>query len=302
VFDPLSNTNEAKPGEPRVAALQLRTAVGRFAARVTWPPPAPDPPPLAVYFADATAPARSEAVARVLCGEAGVVVVAPACRSLHGAYWSSFCDAATALEWTADHAAELDADAGRLVVAGYGAGGRLAAALALYAHDQGWPPLARQVLICPQLDVGPDADGRYVSPLRVVLNGAVPATVLTSRHTTLRDDGGRYAHRLRQAGVDVEHLQGDAASERALSALARALRGQLAPRTGDPPVPRPPGSPAPTEQKDPMSQTTRHSPRAAGRERLGPADARCPAVSDEFRRDAQSLPPDPDREEPRDDR
>ncbi|HSK38042.1 MAG TPA: alpha/beta hydrolase fold domain-containing protein, partial [Actinomycetota bacterium] len=59
-------------------------------------------------------------------------------------------DAATALEWAADHAAELDADPARLLVAGEGFGAGLAAAVCLHARDQGWPIVGRQLLLFPR--------------------------------------------------------------------------------------------------------------------------------------------------------
>jgi acetyl esterase/lipase len=48
-------------------------------------------------------------------------------------------DGMTVLEWAAEHAAELGADPGRLLVAGQGAGGAVAAAVATQARAAGWP-------------------------------------------------------------------------------------------------------------------------------------------------------------------
>lgn len=61
-------------------------------------------------------------------------------------------DCYTALAWTAEHAAELGIDAGRLLVAGASAGGGLAAGIALLARDRGGPSLCGQMLIYPMLD------------------------------------------------------------------------------------------------------------------------------------------------------
>jgi acetyl esterase/lipase len=63
-----------------------------------------------------------------------------------------FEDAATGLEWTCEHAAELGIDPARLLVAGSSAGGLLAAAMALRARDRGGPALIGQLLIEPMLD------------------------------------------------------------------------------------------------------------------------------------------------------
>ena len=88
------------------------------------------------------------------------------------------------MEWAADHAHQLGADPDRLVVAG----GGLAAAVALHARDEGWPPLSRQVLIGPDLTGWP----RWTADS---LSGVAPATVVNAPG---------YAARLRAAGVEVE--------------------------------------------------------------------------------------------------
>ena len=61
-------------------------------------------------------------------------------------------DCYAGLAWTAEHAAELGIDPGRLVIAGASAGGGLSAGTALLARDRGGPHLAGQVLMCPMLD------------------------------------------------------------------------------------------------------------------------------------------------------
>ena len=61
-------------------------------------------------------------------------------------------DCYAGLAWTAEHAAELGIDPGRLIIAGASAGGGLAAGTALLARDRHGPPLAGQVLMCPMLD------------------------------------------------------------------------------------------------------------------------------------------------------
>lgn len=61
-------------------------------------------------------------------------------------------DCYAGLLWTAEHARELGIDLDRLIVAGYSAGGGLAAGLALLARDRSGPALAGQLLMCPMLD------------------------------------------------------------------------------------------------------------------------------------------------------
>jgi acetyl esterase len=229
--DPIGSSSQ------RFAALQLRGAAGPLTAQVRWPG-APGagapPPPLLLYFGDAARPAP--AVAPTLCAQAGVVVLAPRCRALHDAFWPAFCDAAAALEWAADHAAELGADGGRLLVAGHWRAARLAAALVIHARDHGWPRLMRQVLICPRLRASPTGgggNGSYVAPPLVACAGLAPATFLLPRGSSPPDDGARYARRLALAGVAVEELHITGAPERGVEDLARLLRPHLACRDVD---------------------------------------------------------------------
>ncbi|MFV0433938.1 MAG: alpha/beta hydrolase [Leucobacter sp.] len=57
-----------------------------------------------------------------------------------------------ATRWVSEHAAELGADADRLIVMGGSAGGGFAAAVSLMARDRGGPAIAGQLLLCPMLD------------------------------------------------------------------------------------------------------------------------------------------------------
>jgi alpha/beta hydrolase fold len=98
-------------------------------------------------------------------------------------------DGAVALEWTADHAAQLGADGAPLLLAGLGPGAAAAATLAIRSHDAGWPAVARQVLVHPRFDGDPPSPPR----------GVAPATVIG-------ESGRAYAAHLRGAGVEVEHL------------------------------------------------------------------------------------------------
>jgi acetyl esterase/lipase len=75
------------------------------------------------------------------------------------------------------------------------AGGARAARLALAARDSGWPVLRRQLLVHPAFTK------RRPMPTNVA--GASPATVVSGRR---RDDGRRYAERLRAAGVEVHEV------------------------------------------------------------------------------------------------
>lgn len=95
------------------------------------------------------------------------------------------------LHWAGEHAAALGADGDRLLVAG----GARAAMLALAARDAGWPVLRRQIV------VRPDFSRPHRMPDDVA--GAAPAIVVCGE----RDDGARYAARLRAAGVEVHEVR-----------------------------------------------------------------------------------------------
>ena len=147
-------------------------------------------------------------------------------------------DCYAGLIWTAEHAAELGLDPGRLIVGGVSAGGGLAAAVALLARDRGGPALAAQLLICPMLDDrnetpssyqmaglgvwdrtandvgwtallgdargGPDVSP-YAAPARATdLSGLPPAFVDVGSAETFRDEDVAYATRIWQAGGQAE--------------------------------------------------------------------------------------------------
>jgi acetyl esterase/lipase len=221
----------------RVADVQLRGRGGPLRARAYWPAPAsasaPTPtsapslvpsgrPPLLVLFPRGTgSDGWTEGVGRGLCSLAGLVVLAvryrpPAPDSLGAA----LDDATTATQWAADHAAELGADPGRLVVAGEGAGADLAATMARQALDHGWPPILRQVLVRPRLGAATLAAD--------VLADLAPATVVVRPADGDDDDGRLYGSRLRRAGVPVDELV-VAGGDGVLATLASSLRQSLAP-------------------------------------------------------------------------
>jgi hypothetical protein len=158
----------------READLSLRAAHDFVRPRVIWPPDPEDGSPIALFLWERESVFE---LAETLSAEGGVVVLALQATAL---------DVATiALEWAGDHAESLGADPDQLLVAGAG----LAARAALHARDEGWPPLARQLLFGPERSGWP--------PAHAELAGAAPATVV---------DAPEYARRLRDAGVEVEEL------------------------------------------------------------------------------------------------
>lgn len=141
-------------------------------------------------------------------------------------------DAVAVTAWAAER------HAGPLAVGGDSSGGNLAAAAAIQARDAGGPELAAQVLLYPVTDatmgspsMGELAEGRMLTRrslawmydqylregadrsdprvsvvLAESLEGIAPAVVVSAGNDPLRDDAVRYATRLEEAGVPVEHL------------------------------------------------------------------------------------------------
>jgi acetyl esterase len=145
-------------------------------------------------------------------------------------------DALAAARWFLARATKLGADTDRLFVMGDSAGGTLATVTAIALRDQPSPRLRGQALIYPitdHVDAGAesyvtfaegygltregmrwflrhylnrpgDANDPRVCPLRApTLRHLPPAFVLTAEYDVLRDEGERYASRLREDGVDV---------------------------------------------------------------------------------------------------
>ena len=90
---------------------------------------------------------------RMLARKYGAVVVSPGYRlAWKKPYPAALEDCYTALEYMADHAEELGIRRDQLIVGGESAGGGLAAAVCLYARDQGRIKVAFQIPLYPMLD------------------------------------------------------------------------------------------------------------------------------------------------------
>jgi hypothetical protein len=118
----------------RIADLQLRGSTRPLPVRVYWPRQTGSRPvPLLVFCsAGAGAGSAAEAACRRLSQDAGLVVLSVSCAA-------GPQDGTNVLEWAAEHATELGADPGRLLIAGEAAGGVVAAAVASHARAAGWP-------------------------------------------------------------------------------------------------------------------------------------------------------------------
>ncbi|HEX9260224.1 MAG TPA: alpha/beta hydrolase fold domain-containing protein [Acidimicrobiales bacterium] len=206
-------------------------------------PVTPGPHPLVVYFhgggwtfGDV---GYNDAYCRDLCVRSGALVVSVDYRHApEHRFPGALEDAVAATRWLADHAEELGAQPGPIVVAGWSAGANLATVVTHVLRDEGGPAIAGQLLICPvtdgstvwpsmvanaegysltasvmswfwdnYTDVAQRTDPRCSPLLAPSLAGLPPACVLTAQFDPLRDEGNAYAEALASAGVPVQHIQ-----------------------------------------------------------------------------------------------
>jgi cation diffusion facilitator CzcD-associated flavoprotein CzcO/acetyl esterase/lipase len=223
-------------------------------------PASPGPHPVVLYFHGGGwvigDHVSDEPLCRDLCVRSEAVVVSVDYR--HGPeapYPAAAEDAWAALRWVAAHAIELGGIPDDLVVAGWSAGGNLAAVVAQRARDEGGPVLRGQLLLTPATDAGmatgsyrENAEGygltgdlmRYfwdhycdpaqrtdptASPLRGRLDDLPPAIVITAEFDPLRDEGVAYAEALRAAGVPVEHVAARGHTHTSLTMVDVVLSG-----------------------------------------------------------------------------
>ncbi|MGY3488590.1 cation diffusion facilitator CzcD-associated flavoprotein CzcO/acetyl esterase/lipase [Bradyrhizobium sp. USDA 4011] len=242
--DFLNEFNKGRPaGRPvgEVGTGMLQGADGPLPYKL-YRPATPGPHPIVVYFHGGGWVLGDELsddpFCRDLCRRTGMIIVSVGYRHApEHRFPAAAEDGYAATRWIAAHTAELGGRAGPVLVAGWSAGGNIAAVTCLLARDRGGPEIAGQLLICPVTDSSFDrqsyvdnAAGYFltrglmfwfwdlycspadrtdprVAPLRGKLEGLPPAFIATAEFDPLRDEGNAYGDALAKAGVKVEQLK-----------------------------------------------------------------------------------------------
>ena len=279
----MTEANSQRPPGPEVGEIvdgTLPGAAGELAYRL-YRPASPGPHPVVAYFhgggwvlGDASS---DDPLCRELCVQSGALIVSVDYR--HGPehrFPAAPEDAFAAVRWLAENAGSLGGVPGRLSVAGWSAGGNLAAVVCQLARDAGGPTITGQLLVTPVTDAdlsrpsytdnaegyilttplmhwfwdhyadATDRSDPRAAPIRASdLSGLPPAVVVTSEFDPLRDEGEAYAQALAAAGVEVTHLPQRGQTHTSLAAVdvvvsaapARVEMGEALRRFAGSPVP-----------------------------------------------------------------
>ncbi|WP_339035159.1 alpha/beta hydrolase fold domain-containing protein [Bradyrhizobium symbiodeficiens] len=236
--------NKGRPAGRPIGAIvdgTLPVADGALPYRV-YKPATPGPHPVVVYFHGGGWVLGDEQSDEPFCRDmvrrTGMMFVSVGYRHApEHRFPTAAEDGYAATRWIAEHAAELGGRPGPVLVAGWSAGGNIAAVTCQLARDRGGPDIAGQLLICPVTDCSFDrpsyndnAAGYFltrglmywfwdlycspadrtdprVSPLRGKVEKLPPAFVTTCEFDPLRDEGIAYAEAMSAAGVPVEQLK-----------------------------------------------------------------------------------------------
>ena len=241
--DFMAQAGAVRPPGPDVGEVVdavLTGAAGDLDYRL-YRPASPGPHPVVAYFhgggwvlgnLDSDDP-----FCRDLCARSGCIIISVNYRHAPEARFPAAADDAfAAVRWIEANTVALGGIQEELAVAGWSAGGNVAAVACQLARDAGGPPIRGQLLITPVTDsdmsrgsYGENADGYVLTtplmewfwdyyadpaertdpkaaPLRGDLSNLPPAFIVTAEFDPLRDEGAAYAEALAAAGVPVQHV------------------------------------------------------------------------------------------------
>ena len=268
--DFLTQFNAGRPAGRPVGEIVdgiLTGAEGQLPYRL-YRPATPGPHPIVVYFHGGGWVLGDEQsddpFCRDMCRRTGMIFVSVNYRHApEHRFPAAAEDGYAAARWIAEHAADLGGRLGPVLVAGWSAGGNIAAVTCQLARDRGGLQISGQLLVCPVTDCTFDrpsyndnATGYFltrslmywfwdiycspadrtdprVSPLRGKLSALPPAFVVTCEFDPLRDEGIAYAQRLMAAGVatDLHHYAGTFHGSSGAGAGTRISTRMIAGRT-----------------------------------------------------------------------
>ena len=236
--------NSGRPPGPDVGEIVdgvLPGAAGNLAYRV-YRPASQGPHPVIVYFHGGGWVIghleSDDPLCRDLCVRADALVVSVNYRHApEHRFPAAVDDGWAAVQWIADHAAELGGIPGGLVVCGWSAGAGIATVICRLAREAAGPRIVGQGLLTPVVDSDQtrgsyreNADGygltaplmgwffeQYadpelredprIAPLRAAdLSDLPPAIIVSAEFDPLRDEGAAYADALAAAGTPTEHV------------------------------------------------------------------------------------------------
>lgn len=238
----------AQDGAPldRVEEVVLRAGASPLGGRVYVPPGAEDLPLVVWLHGGSFVRGHLDAfdgIRAALAHHCRCVVVAVDQRlSPEARFPVPLDDALDGLRWAVSNAEVFGANGRHLGIGGESSGANLAAAASLRARDEHGPALRFQILVVPLLDAtlscpsveefgsahsfdraqldwaydqyapGIDRSEPLLSPLLADdLSSLPPALIVTAEFDPVRDEGERYAARLRSAGVAASSLRIDGA-------------------------------------------------------------------------------------------
>jgi cation diffusion facilitator CzcD-associated flavoprotein CzcO/acetyl esterase/lipase len=242
----VEQSGAASPPGPEVGEVVDGTypgAAGDLTYRL-YRPETPGPHPIVAYFHGGGWVLGNhysdDPICRDLCRQSGCIVISANYRHApEDRFPAAIDDGFAAVKWIAANAESLGGIPGQLAVAGWSAGGNVAAVVSQLAHQAGGPAIAGQMLINPVTDSDftrpsyiENGEGYFLtanlmhwfwdhyadpadradpkaSPIRAEsLAGLPPAAIFTSEFDPLRDEGEAYAAALEKAGVPVRYHPG----------------------------------------------------------------------------------------------